>query len=110
MQIRTEKQSGNVITAISGAIDAISCSELEDSLFKLIDQGEMHFILNFNDVPYISSAGLRVLLAAAKKLQGKGSISLCHLQSNVYDIFELSGFTTFMNIYKDLATAQSTAS
>ena len=58
----SEKKENYSIVSVSGKIDAATCSELEDSLLNLLDEGETRIILNMSDCQYISSAGLRILL------------------------------------------------
>jgi len=84
---------------VSGRIDASTSLNLEKELNELISSGRIKIVINFNGVEYISSGGLRVLLATAKELKKKnGSLRLCQLEANVYKVFKLAGFTAIFNI------------
>ncbi|MEW6096868.1 MAG: STAS domain-containing protein [bacterium] len=88
------------VVSVSGRIDASTAPDLEKELNELISSGRIKVVINFSGVEYISSGGLRVLLATAKELQRKnGVLRLCQLEQNVYKVFKLAGFTTIFNIY-----------
>ncbi|OPY39138.1 MAG: STAS domain protein [Methanoregula sp. PtaU1.Bin051] len=100
MEIRTEKREGGAIVYPAGRIDTAAAPALEQELNSLIATGIRRVILDFSNVPYISSGGLRVLLATAKKLRGSGeSFALCSLNPEVTKIMTLAGFTTIFTIY-----------
>ena len=88
------------VVSVSGRIDASTALNLEKELNELISSGRTKIVINFNGVEYISSGGLRVLLATAKELKKKnGNLRLCQLEANVYKVFKLAGFTAIFNIY-----------
>lgn len=99
MQVQTVKIDEYAIVTISGRIDATTSPELEDELLKLIDDGTNYVILDMADVPYLSSAGLRILLLAVKQLYSNGQLGLCNLQESVLEIIEMAGFSNFMSIF-----------
>ena len=75
-----------------------------------MDQGEKVVIVDFAGLDYISSAGLRSILSASKKLKGKeGSILLASLKDIVKEVFEISGFSTILPIYESVEIALSKA-
>jgi len=94
--------------APQGRLDALSVPEFEDDLRSQLSQGSAHIIVNFQDVTYISSSGLRALLTARRiaKNQG-GDVKLCQLSLRVYEIFEMVGFTQVFGIYDSLEAAQA---
>jgi anti-sigma B factor antagonist len=66
----------------------------------LIEAGENRFLVNFEKLDYISSSGLRVLLAAAKQLKGTdGELRICSLNEVVREVFDISGFTTIFKVF-----------
>ncbi len=68
---------------------------------QLIDQGATKLVVNFEKLDYISSAGLRVLLATAKQLKGNsGELRVCSLNEVVQEVFDISGFTTILTVTK----------
>jgi anti-anti-sigma factor len=87
-------------------LDAVTCPQLEECLNGLIDKGESSIILDLDGVPYVSSAGLRILLMASQKLRGTGKLALSRLRENVLEVFEITGFTNIMEIHNDLESAK----
>ncbi len=99
MDIKQDKRGDIVILDLVGRLDANTSGELEAVVIPLIDGGEKKIILDFSDLEYISSAGLRLLLLAAKKLRNnKGEIILCSMKDFIKEIFEISGFTPIFTI------------
>jgi len=89
-----------MILSITGRIDTATAPELEQRINKEIDAGFRKVLLNFNGVSYISSGGLRVLLATAKKLKTPGDkFGICSLSPEVHKILKLAGFTSIFSIY-----------
>lgn len=101
MIIKEAKRDKATVLSIEGRIDSVSSSELEKKLITLIETGGVKdIVMDFDAMDYISSAGLRVLLMAAKKT-GKlgGKVVLCGLCANVKEVFDISGFTNIFGIY-----------
>jgi len=99
MKIGEERQDGSLVVAPSGRIDSNSSSELERALLGHAGSGETRIVVDLAEVEYISSAGLRVLLMAAKKLQdAKGRLVLCAMPESVRLVFELAGFLPIFTI------------
>lgn len=88
-------------------IDYQSALDFEKEVLPCIEQGR-DCIIDLKSVSYISSAGLRVIMVAAKKSQGKGNkLILCHMQDMVKEVFEISGFNTILNICENIGEAES---
>ena len=85
---------------INGKIDSTNANEFENKLFAAADGMSEYIILDGNELEYISSAGLRVFLKL-KKQTGK-NISLINVSNEIYDIFEVTGFTNLINVEKKL--------
>ena len=86
--------------SISGRIDGMTCGEIRRHLQILIDEGQRVFTVDFQEVKYISSAGLRVFLAAQKQLkQVGGEVYLYGLPDNVLEVFDMSGFLRLFNTF-----------
>jgi anti-anti-sigma factor len=101
MNIKEAKKDKATILVIEGRIDSASSAELEKRLAALIETGGVKdILLDFGAMDYISSAGLRVLLMAAKKT-GKlgGKVVLSGLCANVKEVFDISGFSNIFGIY-----------
>ncbi len=100
MEITQEKAENVNIVALKGRLDAGTSGSLEEALTALVDAGEAKALVDCRELDYISSAGLRVLLAAAKQFKKlNGSIALSALNPNVKQVFEISGFTSIFPIY-----------
>jgi anti-sigma B factor antagonist len=100
VEISTRTQDGATIISITGRIDTATAPALEQAINTEIANGRRKVLLNFSGVSYISSGGLRVLLATAKKLKGTGDrFGLCALSPEVLKILKLAGFTTIFSIH-----------
>ncbi|RJR45425.1 MAG: anti-sigma factor antagonist [Desulfobacteraceae bacterium] len=100
MEIVTKKEKGAVVVLLNGKLDAGSSPELEKEIDKIAAEGEKHLILDLAQLSYISSAGLRVILAGSKKLKNKqGSLYVSALGSMVREVFEVSGFSSIIPIF-----------
>jgi len=100
MEIQTRKEKNAVIVSVKGRMDAVTAPEFEKNLSDLIAKGENTFLLNFSGLEYISSAGLRSILATAKKLKEKeGKILFAGLHGPVEEVFKISGFHSIFKIF-----------
>lgn len=97
MQI-TKNQEGNKLTlTLEGRLDTTTAPELETELKRsLNDAKELEF--DFTNLEYISSAGLRVLLAAQKVMSKQGSMVLKNVNEVVMEVFEVTGFVDILTI------------
>jgi anti-sigma B factor antagonist len=100
MQI-TEKIIEEVhIISISGRIDTITSKDLEAKLNEAIEKREEKIIINLENVDYISSVGLRVLLTALKRQKdNQGSLPLASLQPFVQNVFKMTGLDRVFQIF-----------
>ncbi|MFO7721862.1 MAG: STAS domain-containing protein [Bacteroidales bacterium] len=99
MEITISKSGSVEIVELSGRIDATNSGELEKALTKSIEGGASKLLIDLENLEYISSSGLRVFLLIAKMLEKKGKIALCKMQSQVEQIFTISGFNTIFPIF-----------
>jgi len=99
MEIGEIKAGQALVVALKGRLDANSAGEVEEKLAGLLEQGLRKLVLDMTEVEYISSAGLRVLLSAAQKMNRlEGQLSLCALSQYVGEVFEISGFSSIFTI------------
>lgn len=106
MEIQVRKDVKGTIVSVSGKMDAVTAPEYEQKLRQLIDDGEKIFVNDFSGLAYISSAGLRSILATAKALKAKdGTLLFCGLTGPVRDVFEISGFGSLFTFHDSLASA-----
>ena len=94
-----QKQDFTVIE-FTGNLDTNTSPDVEKRINALIEEGNLKFVLNFAQTEYMSSSGLRVLLATAKKLKGKGELKISNLNSVIEEVFDVSGFSTILNVFK----------
>ena len=93
MRIGEEKDGRALVIAPEGRVDSVSSGELERLVVSRIDAGEKRVVLDLSAVEYISSAGLRVMLLAAKRLkEPPAGLVLCGMGPSVRTVLELAGF------------------
>ena len=97
MNINIERENGKTLMKIEGRLDTTTAPELEKAI-----NGEGYELkslaLDFKGVDYISSAGLRVLLSAQKKMNAQGYMELRNVSEAVMDVFEMTGFADILVI------------
>ena len=90
------------ILDFSGNLDTNTSPEAEAEVNRLIDEGCHQLVFNFGELNFISSSGLRVLLATAKKLKiSQGRMVVCNLNETVQEVFDISGFSSILNTVPD---------
>src|SRR5512137_862633 len=100
VEITITNPGGKTVLSINGRIDTTTATELEQAINKEIGVGKRQILLDFSRVSYISSSGLRVLLATAKKLKTPGDkFGICSLSPEVLKVIRLAGFTSIFSIY-----------
>ena len=94
----TKNQNGTQLTlALEGRLDTTTAPELEKELKDSLD-GVTELTMDFAQLDYISSAGLRVLLAAHKVMRAKGGMKVTHVNEIVQEVFEVTGFGDILTI------------
>jgi anti-anti-sigma factor len=100
MDINTRKENNITVITVTGRMDAVTAPVFEKSLSELIAQGEHTFVVNLSALEYISSAGLRSILASAKQLKSKnGEIIFAGLRGAVEEVFKISGFHSIFKVF-----------
>ena len=97
MNINIEKENGITLMKLEGRLDTTTAPELEKAINNEGDALKS-LVLDFKGVDYISSAGLRVLLTAQKKMNAQGQMELNNVSEAVMDIFEMTGFADILVI------------
>jgi stage II sporulation protein AA (anti-sigma F factor antagonist) len=100
MEVTENKQNEVVVVSVQGRVDASNAGALEQKLFGLIAGGEKRLVLDAARLDYISSAGLRALLVARKRLPTGGSLALCALQPQIREILEIAGLSSLFPIHE----------
>ena len=106
MDMIIEEKNGVIVAKIGGRLDVQSSPQAEKAILKTLEADSPKLVLNFANLEYISSAGLRVVLIALKEIKKKGgSLALCCLKNEVARIFEISNFSSIMTITNSLEEA-----
>jgi anti-anti-sigma factor len=106
MDLKTERQDGVLSARVGGRIDGSNVAEFEEAIRNAIGQEDRALIMDFEELVYISSAGLRAILMTAKSLSGRGAkFALCSLSQQIRKVFEISGFDKFIAIHPNQVEA-----
>lgn len=99
MIIETKKNGTEITILPIGRLDSNTAPQLESEINANLDDAET-LILDFEGLEYLSSAGLRVLLSAHKTFmkKGSGSLTICHVNETIHEVFEVTGFLDILNI------------
>ncbi len=102
-------ESSPVILKISGRIDGITSKQVQTEIDEVLDMGHKEIILDFADVYYLSSAGIRIFIAELKKTVSMGGkLYFVALSSHIHELFKISGLTsvfTVFDTYQDFISA-----
>lgn len=98
MNLTTEKNGTDLTVCLSGELNTLTAPELSDLLDKELD-GVQELTLDFAECDYVSSAGLRVLLATFKKMKAaQGDMSLANVGENFLDVLQNTGLDAVFNV------------
>lgn len=97
LKIEKTMDNGVLNVALEGRLDTTTAPQFEGELRDALD-GADKLELDFQNLEYISSAGLRVLLSAQKVMTKKGGMTLRHVSEAIMEIFEVTGFVDILDI------------
>lgn len=98
MQIEQVREEEKLILKISGRLETSTAPELQGVVENELD-GVADLWMDLETLEYVSSAGLRVLLAASKKMKARGgNMIVQHVNEEVMEVFEITGFKEILNI------------
>ncbi len=100
LQIEKNLENDAAVLALKGRLDTVTAPELERALEEAM-RGCKALTLDFSELDYISSAGLRVLLSAQKHMNGQGEMKLVGVGDTVMEIFEVTGFSELLTIERN---------
>lgn len=104
--IRSEELGNKMVVHVQGNLDVHNTHKIEKDLLNLVSSSGKSVIFNLSEVPFISSAGLRLLVTTLRHCQEqKISISICGLQPAVEKVFDIIGMQQLFTIYPDLDAA-----
>ena len=99
MEIRQKEENGIIFLAFKGRLDGTSALEAEQTVKSILERENTRLLFDLELLEYLSSAGLRVILGAAKEMKRRdGKFVLCALNAYVKEVFEVSGFGTIIPI------------
>ncbi len=103
MEITTTQYKHCDLISVSGRIDSANAPKLSEALKKITDDGRFRLVFDLGKLEFISSAGLRVLIATQKtcKRYNRGEVVLANLPSNILSVLDLAGFTGIFKIFDD---------
>ena len=96
MTIKKKQEGTSFMVQLGGRLDTTTAPELEAALKELGNVKEL--VLDFADLEYISSAGLRVLLGAQKTMNKQGSMVIRHVNDVIMEVFEVTGFADILTL------------
>ena len=100
METNADRLDGVLVVMAEGHVDGSNAREFHESLESAIEVEDRAMILDLEDLTYISSAGLRVMLLVAKTIQKqRGRLVVCSLSGPVRDLFEISGFDRIIDVH-----------
>ena len=101
LEVNANKVNDVVIVKLMGNLDTNTAPDAETDINKLLDEGAQKMIISLDQTNFVSSAGLRIFLATAKKITASGGVlKLCGANDVVQEILDISGFSTILDVKK----------
>ena len=97
MNINTKKEGSKLTIELEGRLDTVTSPQLDEVIQKEIDSVD-EIILDLEKLEYMSSAGLRILLSTEKVMSKKDGMKVIHVNSDIMEIFEITGFSEILTI------------
>ena len=105
MNINVSAHKNVTLVEVSGRIDSMNANQLGEALSTEIDNGHINMVLDLANVEYMSSAGLREIVSALKKVRGRGDVRIAQPSHRVREVLEMAGLDTIFQIFPTLAGA-----
>ncbi len=107
MEISVKPMSNCEVVIVDGRIDSYTSPQLSEALNQITNRAIYKIILDLNDVTYVSSAGLRVLIDIQKKCKREnlGEVLLVNIPPRVYETLELAGFVPLFKFFNNVTSA-----
>jgi anti-sigma B factor antagonist len=106
MELKEESRAGVTVVRARGRLDAASSGMFADRLGRLAGGAQPRLVVDFAEVDFVSSAGLRAVLTLVKKVKAaNGVFALCAVQGPVREVLDITGFTTMIDVHPELASA-----
>ena len=97
MELVKNQNANELVIEVIGRLDTTTAPQLENEVKNSLD-GIESLILDFAKLEYVSSAGLRVILAAQKKMTAQGSLTVKNVNDDIMEVFEITGFSDILTI------------
>jgi anti-sigma B factor antagonist len=101
MSVTNTRQGDVTIISVQGRLDSEESQGLEKQVVDILEQGNSKLLFDFNELEYINSSGLRILVMAYQRLkkQSDGMVAICGLRDYIEEIFEISGYDKLFSIF-----------
>lgn len=97
LSIEKKTENNGAVFTLEGRLDTITSPKLEQELKDALDSADS-LVMDFGGLEYISSAGLRVLLASQKVMSKKGGMKVVNVNDTIMEIFDVTGFADILTI------------
>lgn len=102
MEIITKKQQQILIITLNGRLDSLTSDDVQSTIEGLFEENNKHVLIDFSELIYISSAGVRVLIKVVKQAKNNsGRLAFCSLAPKVESVISILGLVQIFPIYKD---------
>jgi anti-sigma B factor antagonist len=107
MEITTRQLRRVDVVAVTGRVDSSTAPELEEALTTIMDEGRFRICMDMENLDYLSSAGIKVLISTLKtcKRWNRGDLLLAAVPSRICEVLDLAGLLPLFKMYPDLAEA-----
>lgn len=105
MEIKVETFGDATVLVPVARVDSATAKAFEAKVLQVVNSGAPRIILDFSELDYISSAGLRVVLVGAKMTRAPRKFALCGMKPHIREVFDVSGFAKILSIQPDRAAA-----
>ena len=107
LEVKISNNNKGLLVHLIGRISHTESNQFQSQLSELLEKSEQTYLFDCSELSFISSSGLRAILQFAKQIPDKGKkIGFFALQEAVLHVFDISGFTKILNIYKDKQQAE----
>lgn len=105
MEIKEDKSGDAAVLIPVARVDSATAKAFEGRVLQAVNSGAPKIVVDFCELDYISSAGLRVVLVGAKMTRAPRRFVLCGMKPHIREVFDVSGFAKILNIQPDRAAA-----
>lgn len=96
MEITSREEGNRTVVVLDGRLDTNTSPQLEEFAGKLFESGKNEILVDMSKCDFVSSAGLRVIVAMQKRVMTGGSLAFCGVHPEVMDVFEMTGFAKLL--------------